>query len=313
MKKTWLAVLVGSILIAVFGFGFNQIFADPENDPLSTQEVMEIISDSYNGEVENLELEYVDGRMVYIGFMKTSQGEYEVMVDAKSGAILDVKALQTEVASDKEDVNTNSDRVDDDNGGETADLRDINDDSNDDMTSDKSTNKVSDKDDKTNTSDDNTRSATVNSSTSKDDKGSNSKYIGIARAKEIALEQIDGVIKEIELDSDDGIVYYEIEMKTAQGEAELEIHAISGEVLSFSVDSKKRSSKSNVLDLSSLIGIVEAKRIALDKVEGTVKEIELEKDDGRIYYDIEIKTSKGEVEIEIDARTGEIISIEYDD
>lgn len=133
-------------------------------------------------------------------------------------------------------------------------------------------------------------------------------------AKRIALSKVDGIIVEIELESDDGIVYYDIEMKTNSGEVEMEIHAFTGEILSFSKDSTSSKGLLNLnINTSALIGIAEAERIALQHFSGTIIEIELDSDNGRLYYEVEMKTSKGEVELEIDAYTGKIISIEIDD
>lgn len=57
-----------------------------------------------------------------------------------------------------------------------------------------------------------------------------------------------------------------------------------------------------------------AKEIALAKVGGgTVKEIELDRENGRLVYDAEVKYNGMEYEIEIDAATGEIFKYKIDD
>src|SRR5690625_4600499 len=50
----------------------------------------------------------------------------------------------------------------------------------------------------------------------------------------------------------------------------------------------------------------EAKRIALNEFDGTVTSLELDEEDGRLIYEIEIERGEDEAEIEIDAFTGEI-------
>ncbi|WP_434054923.1 MAG: PepSY domain-containing protein [Roseibium sp.] len=56
-----------------------------------------------------------------------------------------------------------------------------------------------------------------------------------------------------------------------------------------------------------------AVEIALAEVPGTVQEAELDKEDGKQVYEIEILTADGqEMEVEIDAETGAVLEIEAD-
>lgn len=63
-----------------------------------------------------------------------------------------------------------------------------------------------------------------------------------------------------------------------------------------------------------VISADEASKIALKQFPGTVTELELDEDDGRYIYEIEIENGNDkEAEFEIDAMTGETISLEIDD
>ncbi|MFD0951687.1 PepSY domain-containing protein [Virgibacillus natechei] len=55
-----------------------------------------------------------------------------------------------------------------------------------------------------------------------------------------------------------------------------------------------------------------AEEIALNEFDGQITELELDEDDGRLMYEIEIEDGEDEAEIEIDAYTGEILVIEID-
>ncbi len=55
-----------------------------------------------------------------------------------------------------------------------------------------------------------------------------------------------------------------------------------------------------------------AAEIAVQAVPGEIIEIELEIENGRLVYEIDILTSFGVYEVEVDAYTGEIIEIERD-
>ncbi|MBM7607734.1 putative membrane protein YkoI [Lysinibacillus composti] len=58
----------------------------------------------------------------------------------------------------------------------------------------------------------------------------------------------------------------------------------------------------------------EATKIALEKVPGTVNEVELENEDGLIVYEFEIVGEDGsEQDLDVDAKTGEIVKVEADD
>lgn len=66
-------------------------------------------------------------------------------------------------------------------------------------------------------------------------------------------------------------------------------------------------------DKNTVITVDKAVAIAQKEFPGTVKEVELDEDDGRLIYEIEIKANGEEADFEIDAMTGEIILIEIDD
>ncbi|WP_226038084.1 PepSY domain-containing protein [Aquibacillus saliphilus] len=61
------------------------------------------------------------------------------------------------------------------------------------------------------------------------------------------------------------------------------------------------------------ISAEKAKEIALAKFKGTITELELDEDDGYLLYELQLDTDKNEVELDIDAYTGEIIAISIDD
>lgn len=55
----------------------------------------------------------------------------------------------------------------------------------------------------------------------------------------------------------------------------------------------------------------EARRIALERIGGEVVESELERENGRVVYEFEIKTAEGRYyEVVVDAGTGEIVGVE---
>ena len=188
--------------------------------------------------------------------------------------------------------------------------------------------------------------------TKAEDKSNETSLIGEAKAKEIALAKTGGgTIVEFELGRDDGRPEYEIEIKHNGYEYELEIDGYTGKILEFERDKEdnKSSTKSETKPAakeepkavaskpaaskpattkpaakpakkqesssskSTLIGAAKAKEIALAKTGGgTVVELELDWDDGRPEYEIEIKGNGYEYELEIHGYTGKILDFERD-
>lgn len=70
---------------------------------------------------------------------------------------------------------------------------------------------------------------------------------------------------------------------------------------------KKENQKQTGIDMQQAIDI------ALEHFPGVVEEAELDEEDGRLIYEIEIEAGDEEAEFEIDAHTGEILVVEIDD
>ena len=63
---------------------------------------------------------------------------------------------------------------------------------------------------------------------------------------------------------------------------------------------------------TNLISLAEAVQIALQQVNGTVVKAELDTDNGRLVYEIDIRVNYAVYEVTVDAVTGQIIRIDYD-
>src|SRR5699024_1104663 len=63
----------------------------------------------------------------------------------------------------------------------------------------------------------------------------------------------------------------------------------------------------------TVLSVEEVSKIALQQFSGEIDEIELDEENGRLIYEIEIERGEQEAEIEIDAYTGEVIVIEIDE
>ena len=119
------------------------------------------------------------------------------------------------------------------------------------------------------------------------------------------------------LDWDDGRQVYDVEFYTSDyKEYDYEIDAYTGAVLSFDYDADYYAPPANNTQSGSYISQSEAIRIALSYVSGAtqsnVRYAKLDRDDGRLEYEVEIIYGTTEHDFEIDAYTGTVISRDMD-
>lgn len=143
-------------------------------------------------------------------------------------------------------------------------------------------------------------------------------YIGEAKAKEIALQKAgvsaDGLVKyEIELDTEDGMMIYDVEFTAGSYEYDCEINAKTGAVVKLEKETRDGYTASSVGKVS--ISAEKAKGIALARAllsvgEIAQLEIELDTEDGIAVYEVEFKAKGFEYSFKINAVTGDIIKFE---
>lgn len=151
-----------------------------------------------------------------------------------------------------------------------------------------------------------------------------SELISVEEAKEKALAEYDGVVESIELEKKrDGYVY-DIDVDNGDMDYDLDMDASNGEILRVEEErDDDDDSDDNVISTNSdgtagstsedYISQEEAVEIALAEVEGTLESVELDDDDGRAVYEVEINTGSGDdAEFDIDAVTGEILEMDMD-
>ena len=135
--------------------------------------------------------------------------------------------------------------------------------------------------------------------------------ITLEKARELALGKVPGAkagdIVEIDLDRENGVLVYEIEILYNNVEYDCEINASTGEVLKFSYEAAPAAGGTQITREQAL-------SIALAKVPGAteshVKELKLDEDDGRWIYEVEILYNGTEYEGEISAADGTVLKWE---
>ncbi|WP_163971728.1 PepSY domain-containing protein [Oceanobacillus halotolerans] len=158
--------------------------------------------------------------------------------------------------------------------------------------------------------------------------------------RDLVRDQYPGEITELEMEKRGDRTVYEVEVESDGKEYDIELDGNSAEVLNLkekelvkkekkndaknTSDNVKTNDKSNKdnddsneqvasKEKQTIIDRAKAEEIALNEFSGNIEEIELDEDDGRLRYEIELEDGDREAEIDIDAFTGEIIVLEIDE
>ena len=153
------------------------------------------------------------------------------------------------------------------------------------------------------------------------------KKLSIEEIEKKVLSEKSGVIESIELDRENNKLYYEVEFENDRDDDDIYVDAYSGEIFydDLDDDNDKRDDDDDNDDRNNkeesvvsegqkkLLSKEEAIKIAEKAVDGKVYSFEKDEDDGFYHYELELKSKQGEVDVEMDASSGEIIEIDYDD
>ncbi|MEH7013852.1 PepSY domain-containing protein [Neobacillus niacini] len=94
---------------------------------------------------------------------------------------------------------------------------------------------------------------------------------------------------------------------------ELELETEHGQTF-YKIESDDDSSKSSASQANtSTLSVEEAAKIATNEVNGKITEVEKEMEHGRLEYKFEIQSDRGEVDVRVDAETGKITRVKFDD
>ncbi|ALX49157.1 PepSY domain-containing protein [Lentibacillus amyloliquefaciens] len=242
MKKKIGIVLAVVLGVSALGLGVIQSSATEAAPKMDRKEIKETISAQYPGEITELELDKEGTRTVYEAEIEDNGKEYDIKLDGDTGEVLELdekvaannsngqnKATNNENnagqnESSQNNANKNADADGDDtnrnNDQKTRQNNDDNNNNSDDKNDDRMELKQNDnKDNNTN-----------------NNKSSKSAVISTAQAEKIAKNEFNGSIIKLELDEDDGRLVYEIEMKSKNNEADIEIDAYTGEIVVMEID-----------------------------------------------------------------------------
>jgi len=135
-------------------------------------------------------------------------------------------------------------------------------------------------------------------------------------AKAIAVKSVGGTVTGIELDRELAGDIYEVEVKSKGFEYDLDIDAKTGKVLRTDKDDddfdNDDSDDKVIVSDGKFITEKAAVQIAMKQAKGTVTNIELDEENGRVIYEIDIKDGKYEYDFDVDAISGKVLKFEKD-
>ncbi|HEL7528090.1 MULTISPECIES: PepSY domain-containing protein [Enterococcus] len=124
----------------------------------------------------------------------------------------------------------------------------------------------------------------------------------------------------LQLDTDFGRYFYEIEGVDQQKEYQVEVNAETGEFTKEKVETLDADEQNGVkmqeeaLDLTNIISREQATTLAEKAAKvGQATDWKLEKELGITYWEVKVKEGQQKIEVKIDAHSGKILTTERDD
>lgn len=127
-------------------------------------------------------------------------------------------------------------------------------------------------------------------------------------------------ITSLQLDTDFGRYFYEIEGVDQQKEYQVEVNAETGEFTKEKVETLDADEQNGVkmqeeaLDLTNIISREQATTLAEKEAKvGQATDWKLEKELGITYWEVKVKEGQQKIEVKIDTHSGKILTTERDD
>ncbi|WP_339284872.1 PepSY domain-containing protein [Oceanobacillus sp. FSL K6-3682] len=199
-KMIWMIGTLAALIIV--GLTVYQTTATTSSPDLNSEEIIELVNIQYPGQHSEPELSVENGEPVYQMEVTQDQGVYSLKLNGDTGQVIDLTAVEKTATNNKEDDTEKQENTAEENPEA------------DDSESDEG--KTENKSNKQTTE--------------------NDAMLTHEEAKEIALKEFPGKVTDLELDSDDGVYIYEIEIVNGEDEASIEINAYTGNVVMIEID-----------------------------------------------------------------------------
>lgn len=316
MRKP-IGILVGLALIVSATFGANKVFASGEISKKQAEEIA--LSKSGGGKIVESKLDFEDGRKVYEIDIINGNSKYEMDVCVTDSKIYDYKVkmysttvpgkneISIEKAQDIALIKTNGGEIvecklDFEKGRKVYEIEIIKGNTKYEMNVCVTDSKIY-----------NYKAKTYKNVVT------NSNEITKEKAQEIALKRTNGgkVIK-TKLDFEKGRKVYEIEIVNGNVKYEMDVCVTDSKIYGFKQKNipNTGNTNNNTNVQTGRITMEQAKQIALARTNGgTIKKCKLDRENGQMVYEVEIRDGRMEYELDISVDTGDILKYEqeYDD
>lgn len=134
-------------------------------------------------------------------------------------------------------------------------------------------------------------------------------------AVDTARESFDGELIQVELDHDDGQWVYKVDMEQGSEEYEVKLSVEDLSVVNESTETDDDDDSEDQFEYSEAVTAEDAVQTAIDEAggNGEIEGWSLDKDDGSLEYEIELKnTDNGDADIKINAESGDVIETDFD-
>lgn len=137
-------------------------------------------------------------------------------------------------------------------------------------------------------------------------------------ALDIAATKGSGDASKLELEQENNVYAYKVEMMTDTHKTKVGIDANNKSILENKTDvldtnKVKTDRQQSKIDLTAIIDEMQAMKIATEKVNGTATKWKIERKNGPTYYEVDVHSNNREYEIKIDAKSGKILNLGQDD
>lgn len=141
--------------------------------------------------------------------------------------------------------------------------------------------------------------------------------IGMEKAEAYALKSAEGRVKSIDLKERITGTYYKVEIRQGNKEIDVRVDAYTGKILSVreETDDDDDYQEYTAADNSQgtkMITAAKAAAAATASVQGKVTEVDLDEDDGRYVYEVEVRNGRTKTEVGVDAYSAKVLYTDVD-
>lgn len=130
------------------------------------------------------------------------------------------------------------------------------------------------------------------------------------QAVNTALKSFDGEVTSIEYKQENGQWLYEVNLINGNEEREIKVSDSDNKVINTEKDIDDDNNQEQTLNYNDAIPFEEAVQKAQDETSGDLKQWTLDYDDGQFVYEIELLDQNMEKEVQLDAQSGDVITVD---